>query len=141
MRVIACIFISLLYSCSTQVQPELRLAVDETVGMTGGRNIADRYFDFDTDYNFKDREVLVYGSTAGEMRASFEQFWESETTAEVGHLRDVAPLIVKGEVASLSGFEAATRLKMVLQDIDDVRLMHALFVDTAYHSRCDPILL
>ena len=46
--------------------------VDGVVGLTGGRNIADRYFDFDTDYDFKDREVLVYGSLAGEMRSSFD---------------------------------------------------------------------
>lgn len=141
MRVITCIFILLLYSCSTQVQPELRLVVDETVGMTGGRNIADRYFDFDTDYNFKDREVLVYGSTASGMCASFEQFWESETTAEIGQLRDVAPLIVKCKVALLSGCEAATRLKMVLQDIDDVRSDARVICRYCIPCRCDPIFL
>jgi len=65
--------------------------VDDVVGMTGGRNIADRYFDFDTDYEFKDREVLVYGTVAKDMRESFDLFWDSETTAEIGHLRE-APL-------------------------------------------------
>ena len=68
--------------------------IDDVVGITGGRNIADRYFDFDTAYVFKDREVVLYGSVAREMRKSFDLFWDSETTAEIGHLRDVAPLIV-----------------------------------------------
>jgi len=106
--------------------------VDDVVGITGGRNIADRYFDFDTDYVFKDREVLIYGKIAEEMRASFDLFWESDTTAEIGHLRDVAPLIVKDDFFSSSKFEVAERLKPVLADIEDNQLMHALFVTTAH---------
>jgi phosphatidylserine/phosphatidylglycerophosphate/cardiolipin synthase-like enzyme len=107
--------------------------VDDVVGMTGGRNIADRYFDFDTDYDFKDREVLVYGQVAAEMRASFDLFWDSETTVEIGHLRDVAPLIVRDDFFSLYEFEAAERLKPLLEQIEDKQVMHALFVKTAHH--------
>ena len=107
--------------------------VDDVVGITGGRNIADRYFDFDTDYNFKDREVLVYGQVAREMRASFDLFWASDTTVEIGHLRDVAPLIVDDDYFSLGQFEAAERLQPLLKDIEDQQLMHALFVRPAHH--------
>ena len=107
--------------------------VDDVVGITGGRNIADRYFDFDTDYNFKDREVLVFGQVAREMRASFDLFWDSETTVEIGHLRDVAPLIVDDDFFSLGQFEAVERLRPLLKDIEDKQLMHALFVRTAHH--------
>jgi phosphatidylserine/phosphatidylglycerophosphate/cardiolipin synthase-like enzyme len=107
--------------------------VDDVVGITGGRNIADRYFDFDTDYDFKDREVLVYGQVAKEMRASFDLFWASDTTAEIGHLRDVAPLIVDDDYFSLGQFEAAERLQPLLKDIEDQQLMHALFVRPAHH--------
>lgn len=106
--------------------------VDDMIGITGGRNIADRYFDFDTDYDFKDREVLVYGQVATEMRTSFDHFWDSEATMEVGYLRDVAPLIVDDEASPLSQFEAADRLKPLLDDIVDENLMRSLFVDTAH---------
>lgn len=108
------------------------LVVDDVVGMTGGRNIADRYFDYDTDYDFKDREVLVYGRVAAEMRASFDQFWASELAAEIGHLRDIAPLIASDGSASLDGFEAGARLEPVLGDSDDRQLMYSLFVETAH---------
>jgi putative cardiolipin synthase len=108
------------------------LVVDDVVGLTGGRNIADRYFDFDTDYNFKDREVLVYGQVAAEMSASFDLFWDSETTAELGHLRDVAPLIMNDDYYPLSRFEVAERLEPIIEDIGNTQLMHALFVDTAH---------
>ena len=109
------------------------LVVDDVVGMTGGRNIADRYFDFDANYEFKDREVLVYGPVAVEMRTSFDQFWESERTAETGHLRDVSPLIAGDESMSLEQFEVNERLEPVLRDIEDKQLMYTLFVDTAHH--------
>ena len=109
------------------------LVVDDVVGMTGGRNIADRYFDFDVNYDFKDREVLVYGPVAAEMRASFDYFWESDRTAETGHLRDVAPIITGDKSMSLEQYEMHERLKPVLRDIENKQLMHSLFVDTAHH--------
>ncbi|MCP4044735.1 MAG: phospholipase D family protein [Gammaproteobacteria bacterium] len=106
--------------------------IDDVVAMTGGRNIADRYFDFDTDYNFKDREVLIYGKVAVDMRASFGQFWDSKYSAEVGYLRDVAPLIAGDDDFSLSRFEPADRLQPLLVDIEDMQLMRSLFIDTAH---------
>jgi len=108
------------------------LVVDDVVGMTGGRNIADRYFDFDTDYDFKDREVLVYGRVAGQMRASFDLFWKSELSTEIGHLRDIAPLIAADEPPSLAAFKDNERLAPVLDDIDNSQLMYSLFVETAH---------
>ena len=109
--------------------------IDDVVGMTGGRNIADRYFDFDADYNFKDREVLVYGPVAVEMRESFDLFWNSEGTVEIGHLRDVAPLIVDDTSTSMKNFIVAERLRPLLLDTEDAQLMHSLFVDSAHHVK------
>jgi phosphatidylserine/phosphatidylglycerophosphate/cardiolipin synthase-like enzyme len=106
--------------------------VDEVVGLTGGRNIADRYFDFDTDYNFKDREVLVYGPVAIEMSASFDLFWNSEVTHEVGHLRDVAPLILDPNVPSLAHFDVPARLEPLLEEVEDRYAMGGLFVEIAH---------
>ncbi len=66
------------------------MVVDELVGIIGGRNIADRYFDYDTNYEFKDRDVAVFGTAVPDMRASFDWFWENRKTVPVQHLRDVA---------------------------------------------------
>jgi phosphatidylserine/phosphatidylglycerophosphate/cardiolipin synthase-like enzyme len=106
--------------------------IDDVVGLTGGRNIADRYFDFDPDYDFKDRDVLVFGSVAAEMRGSFDLFWDNTSTVEIGDLRDVAPLIVNGKAAHAENFELEERLKPLLADIADLQLMHKLFVKTAH---------
>ena len=37
------------------------LLVDGAVGITGGRNYQDDYYDWDAEYNFRDRDVLVAG--------------------------------------------------------------------------------
>ena len=50
---------------------------DGMAGITGGRNMADEYFDFDHEYNFRDRDVLLLGPAVQDMRQNFEDFWES----------------------------------------------------------------
>jgi cardiolipin synthase C len=53
------------------------LTVDGALAITGGRNMADEYFDFDHDYNFRDRDALVMGGAAALVQRSFEKFWNS----------------------------------------------------------------
>jgi len=62
--------------------------VDGKVVITGGRNIADEYFDFDHTYNFRDRDVLLLGKTVGEVGRSFEQFWKDSLSVPVKRLID-----------------------------------------------------
>src|SRR6266571_3953397 len=50
---------------------------DGLVGITGGRNMADEYFDYNHTYNFRDRDMLVLGPVVADMEASFGRFWES----------------------------------------------------------------
>lgn len=56
------------------------LIIDDMEGMTGGRNIANEYFDMAADYNFLDRDIVVRGSLAKSMRQSFDEFWDSNMT-------------------------------------------------------------
>jgi len=62
--------------------------VDGKVAITGGRNIADEYFDYDHDYNFRDRDVLLLGKTATVIQNSFNTFWESKLSVAVTDLID-----------------------------------------------------
>lgn len=62
------------------------MIVDGQVAITGGRNMADEYYDFDHAYNFRDRDALVIGKAVGTMHASFEAFWNSEFSRPVGSL-------------------------------------------------------
>jgi putative cardiolipin synthase len=63
--------------------------VDGQVAITGGRNMADEYFDYDHEYNFRDRDVLLIGQVTHTMQHSFEQFWTSTLSVPVTELVDV----------------------------------------------------
>ena len=69
--------------------------VDDEFGITGGRNYENRYFDWDHEFDYRDRDVLVTGATAGrEMKASFEQFWNYKRAARLTRLNDVNQRLV-----------------------------------------------
>lgn len=60
--------------------------VDGKVVITGGRNIADEYFDYDHEYNFRDRDVLLLGKETKKVNTSFTKFWDSELSMYVADL-------------------------------------------------------
>ena len=62
--------------------------VDGKVGITGGRNMADEYFDYDQAYTFRDRDVLLVGAAVAAMRANFDAFWASPLAVSVESLYD-----------------------------------------------------
>ena len=62
--------------------------VDGQVAITGGRNMADEYFNYDHDYNFRDRDALLLGEAVKTMQASFDTFWTNKLTVPVESLYD-----------------------------------------------------
>ncbi len=60
--------------------------VDQKVVITGGRNIADEYFDYDREYNFRDRDVLLLGKVSQSINASFNTFWNTAFSVPVTDL-------------------------------------------------------
>lgn len=60
--------------------------VDSLVSITGGRNVADEYFGYDHQYNFRDRDVFLIGETAKQIESSFEQFWQHDLSVPVNKL-------------------------------------------------------
>ncbi len=71
--------------------------VDGLVAITGGRNMADEYFDYDHEYNFRDRDILLLGPVVEEMHHSFELFWQSSLTIPVEELLKRAKKRLKEE--------------------------------------------
>ncbi len=61
-------------------------AVDGKITITGGRNIADEYFDYDHEYNFRDRDVLLIGKATEVVESSFENFWQNAIAVQVSEL-------------------------------------------------------
>lgn len=75
--------------------------IDNSLTLLGGRNIADRYFDMDSHYNFKDRDILVSGPTAREISTSFESYWNSEIVKPVHQLHDVNEFLVANQTLQI----------------------------------------
>ena len=65
--------------------------VDGKVVITGGRNIADEYFDYDHEYNFRDRDILLIGKASQTVQTSFEDFWKSDLSKDVNSIVDDIP--------------------------------------------------
>ena len=71
---------------SNQRMHDKVLIVDGEFAVTGGRNMADEYFDYNQAYNFRDRDTLVMGAVVPSMSESFERFWASDLAVPVERL-------------------------------------------------------
>jgi putative cardiolipin synthase len=78
---------------------------DGVAGITGGRNMADEYFDFDHDYNFRDRDILLLGPAVGDMRDNFEEFWSSSFVVPVAEVLDSSAANISAEDAARKAAE------------------------------------
>ncbi|MBU0479712.1 MAG: phospholipase D family protein [Proteobacteria bacterium] len=63
------------FKLSNQRMHDKTFMVDRCVAITGGRNMADEYFDYDHSYNFRDRDILLLGPVVVDMEKNFEDFW------------------------------------------------------------------
>jgi cardiolipin synthase C len=61
---------------------------DNAWGITGGRNLGDRYFGGGDKQNFVDLDVLAAGRIVQDMSASFDHFWNDELAYPVQTLLD-----------------------------------------------------
>ncbi|NZA26155.1 phospholipase D family protein [Luteimonas sp. SJ-92] len=109
------------------------LLVDGMVGITGGRNYQDRYYDWDDEYNFRDRDILVAGPVAGEMEENFEAFWHARRSVPVAALGDVARRLLRGGVPEMphAPYAVPARVEAISRDADDPLLVHERLVQAA----------
>ncbi|KRB07598.1 phospholipase D family protein [Lysobacter sp. Root690] len=81
------------------------LLADGQIGISGGRNYQDDYYDWDDEYNFRDRDVLVAGPVADVMGTDFEVFWSDRRSVPVERLADVGQRIIDDGVPVLPPIE------------------------------------
>lgn len=74
-----------------------QLLVDGRIGMTGGRNIDDRYFDWNPDLAFRDRDAILAGPGVAEMERVFGQYWDGERSVPIARLKDVAAALLANQ--------------------------------------------
>lgn len=63
--------------------------VDGKIGILGGRNIENKYFDFNPVYTFKDRDVIIMGPAVKQMNESFNRYWNDKIVVKLAYLIDV----------------------------------------------------
>jgi phosphatidylserine/phosphatidylglycerophosphate/cardiolipin synthase-like enzyme len=111
--------------------------VDGEYGIAGGRNYENRYFDWDHEFDYRDRDVLVTGVEAGrEMQASFDTFWAYKRAAPLTRLNDVNRRLVaeSGEKLPLPEAERSVdpmRIGALRAHADNLAEIERRFVDQA----------
>jgi cardiolipin synthase C len=109
------------------------LLVDGSVGVTGGRNYQNDYYDWNPTFNFRDRDILVAGPETVEMAASFEAFWNARLAVPVEQLNDVGRMLLRQGAPPLphQPFEDPHRVEAISRDADDAALVRERLVDAA----------
>ncbi len=89
-------FVAGILCCFTRFNQRMHnklLAVDGMLAITGGRNIQNRYFDWDPGFNYRDRDLLLMGPAARAMQDSFDAFWRHRLAVPIAALRDVESIL------------------------------------------------
>ena len=109
------------------------LLVDGAVGIAGGRNYADDYYDWDGDYNVRDRDLLVAGPVARDMGRNFDAFWDSERSRPAEQLSDVGRRLLDGDPPVLAHppLERPERVAAMARDAGDDALVRTRLADHA----------
>ncbi|WMJ71190.1 phospholipase D family protein [Stenotrophomonas sp. 24(2023)] len=109
------------------------LVIDDAIGVVGGRNYQDDYYDWDSEYNFRDRDVLVAGPEARAMAANFDAFWHAKRSVPAERLNDVGRTLLKQGVPALppAQFRRPERVQRVSEEASDAAFIERSFVDTA----------
>ncbi len=111
------------------------LLVDDSIGIVGGRNYENRYYDWDSEFDYRDRDLLAVGPVGAAMRASFDAFWNSPHTVPLSRLRDVAGDILDAGIAApryeMHAYRNASRVAELSRRADDAGYIRAHFADEA----------
>jgi phosphatidylserine/phosphatidylglycerophosphate/cardiolipin synthase-like enzyme len=110
------------------------LLVDDRIGISGGRNYQDDYFDWDAEYNFRDRDVLVAGPEAAAMAVNFQAFWEARRSVPAERLNDVGRTLLNDGVPAMPvpRYLRPERVQAASAEANDPEVMRARFVEPAY---------
>ncbi|MGX5673404.1 phospholipase D family protein [Thermomonas fusca] len=109
------------------------LVVDDAVGIVGGRNYQDDYYDWGGEFNFRDRDLLLAGPAVADMAANFEAFWVSGRSVPAEQLGDVARYLREHgpPPAPHHVFHNPARVRALLAEVGDDAVLRTRFVAPA----------
>lgn len=70
------------------------MVADGSLGIIGGRNIADEYYQIGTDHEFADFDLLLVGAVTDQVSETFDLYWNDRWSVPLEHIAtsDPAPL-------------------------------------------------
>ncbi|MDC8747529.1 phospholipase D family protein [Xanthomonas campestris] len=109
------------------------LVVDDVLGVVGGRNYQDDYFDWDSEYNFRDRDVILAGPEVRAMAVNFDAFWNARRSVPAERLNDVGRLLLDDGPQAMppAKFRRPERVARVDREANDPQFVQAAFVAPA----------
>ncbi len=110
------------------------LLVDDRIGISGGRNYQDDYYDWDAEYNFRDRDVLVAGPEAAAMATNFQAFWDARRSVPAERLNDVGRTLLDEGVPAMPvpRYLRPERVQEAIAEASDPEVVRARFVEPAF---------
>ena len=113
------------------------LVVDDAVGIVGGRNYQDDYYDWGSEFNFRDRDLLLTGPVVADMAANFDAFWDSKRSVPAEQLGDEARYLREHgpPPAPHHVFHNPARVRALLAEVADEAALRARFVAPALPVR------
>ncbi|MCL1526053.1 phospholipase D-like domain-containing protein [Xanthomonas nasturtii] len=109
------------------------LVVDDVLGVVGGRNYQDDYYDWDSEYNFRDRDVILAGPEVRAMAANFDAFWRAQRSVPAERLNDVGGLLLEQGAPQMppAQFRRPDRVARVDREARDPQFVRDAFVTPA----------
>lgn len=138
------------FRSANQRMHDKTFSVDGAVAITGGRNMADEYFDYNRSYNFRDRDILLLGPVVKDVDTNFETFWNSPFVTGVDKLlADPADLPTNEEKQAIyvelhdyakdpQNFEPAVRKALTDMPVKFPLLAKALIWDDIVFTHDEP---
>lgn len=112
-----------------------QMVVDGAIGITGGRNIDDHYYDWNPELAYLDRDAILAGPAVADMQHAFDAYWDNERSVPVDRLKDVAAVLLAHHGppphTPLADEHRSPRVLAVATDAADAELVATTFVDPA----------
>lgn len=109
--------------------------VDDQVGITGGRNNQNAYYDQARGMNYRDRDILACGPVVRELRRSFDAFWKFKYSISLKSLVDIDAAKTNGTLKTWStptDFAFHGLFEKIMADADNYDKIQSLFSSRLY---------
>ncbi|EDP63314.1 Phospholipase D/Transphosphatidylase family protein [alpha proteobacterium BAL199] len=100
---------------------------DRAVAVVGGRNVGDRYFELDSQRNFRDLDLFAAGPVVARVAESFDAFWNSSFSRPIHaldrgrwRLADVRSTVRRGLRRKIRPAEKAQPVRYPALDLGDL---------------------